>query len=122
MYINAGMVDMIAKPIAVKDLFKKIYKWLPKNLCIEEDEYFEDTEEAEKSAGNEEEDMYDCLDCKGAIKSMGSIELFKKIVSDYYKSGRDMRNTIIHEHDIEDWDNYAIHVHSFPYFFLFVNQ
>ncbi len=109
-YISAGMVDMIAKPIAVKDLFKKIYKWLPKNLCIEEDEYFEDSEEKESS--NPKEDLYDCLDCKGAIKSMGSVELFKKIVRDYYKSGRDMRNTIIHEHDTEDWENYAVHVHS----------
>ena len=109
-YISAGMVDMIAKPIAVKDLFKKIYKWLPKNLCIEEDEFFEDSVDKEKNESKEQ--LYDCLNCDEAIKSMGSVELYKKIVRDYYKNGRDMRNIIIHEHDTEDWENYAIHVHS----------
>ena len=116
LYLNAGMVDMIAKPIAVKDLFKKIHKWLPKNLCIEEDEYFEDSHDIEsrKEKDNMENknSIYDCLNSADAINSMGSVELYKKIVRDYYKTGRDMRNTIIHEHDTGDWENYAIHVHA----------
>ena len=114
MYVSAGMVDMIAKPIAVKDLFKKVYKWLPKNLCKEEGEFFEDSEDAQnfENGTSQDDELFDCLDCKEAIKSMGSVGLFRKIVSDYYRSGRDMRNTIIQEHDTQDWTNYAVHVHS----------
>ena len=111
LFMKAGMVDMIAKPIDIKELNMKMIKWLPNYLIHEEKEDegagFEDSEEAERK-----EELYDCLDCEKAIKGLGTVALFKKVVADYYKNGHDTLETIKHAHDVKDFETYAIRTHS----------
>ena len=111
MFLKAGMVDMIAKPIDIKELNMKLIKWLPNSLIHEEKE-----DEAAESENAEEvireEELYDCLDCEKAIKGLGTVALFKKVVSDYYKNGRDTLETIKKAHEEKDFDTYAIKTHS----------
>ncbi len=110
-FLKAGMVDMIAKPIDIRDLNMKMIKWLPNYLIHEEKE-----EEAKTDEGAEEnvreEELYDCLDCEKAIKGLGTVALFKKVVEDYYRNGPDTLEVIKHALEEKDFDTYAIKTHS----------
>ena len=53
-----------------------------------------------------------CLDCEKAIKGLGTVALFKKVVADYYKNGPDTLETIKHALEVKDFDTYAIRTHS----------
>lgn len=111
MFLKAGMVDMIAKPIDIKELNMKMIKWLPNYLIHEEKEGGEGQSETGEEVVREEE-LYDCLDCEKAIKGLGTASLFKKVVADYYKNGPDTLETIKHALEVKDFDTYAIRTHS----------
>ncbi len=111
MFLKAGMVDMISKPIDIKELNMKMIKWLPNYLIHEEKE----GEDGRSEAGEEvvrEEELYDCLDCEKAIKGLGTASLFKKVVADYYKNGHDTLEIIKHSLEEKDYETYAIRTHS----------
>lgn len=110
LFLKAGMVDMIAKPIDIKELNMKLIKWLPNSLIHEEDE-IEEEAAAEEEVVREEE-LFDCLDCEKAIKGLGTVALFKKVVADYYKNGPDTLETIKRALEEKDFDTYAIKTHS----------
>ena len=111
LFMKAGMVDMIAKPIDIKELNMKMIKWLPNYLIHEEKETEGEEAAAEEEVAREEE-LYDCLDCEKAIKGLGTASLFKKVVADYYKNGPDTLETIKHALEVKDFDTYAIRTHS----------
>ena len=111
LFLKAGMVDMIAKPIDFKDLNMKMIKWLP-NYLIHEEKEEEGSGQAEGEESVREEELYDCLDCEKAIKGLGTVALFKKVVEDYYKNGPDTLSTIKHALEVKDFDTYAIKTHS----------
>ncbi|MBP5554074.1 MAG: response regulator [Lachnospiraceae bacterium] len=110
-FLKAGMVDMIAKPIDIRDLNMKMIKWLPNYLIHEEKEEEAKAEEGAAETVREEE-LYDCLDCEKAIKGLGTVALFKKVVEDYYRNGRDTLEVIKHALEERDFDTYAIKTHS----------
>ena len=111
LFMKAGMVDMIAKPIDFKELNMKLIKWLPNYLIHEEKEDVNASEAVTEETAREEE-LYDCLDCEKAIKGLGTVALFKKVVADYYKNGPDTLETIKHALEVKDFDTYAIRTHS----------
>ena len=111
MFLKAGMVDMIAKPIDIKELNMKMIKWLPNYLIHEEKEGGEDQSETGEEVVREEE-LYDCLDCEKAIKGLGTASLFKKVVADYYKNGHDTLEIIKQSLEEKDYETYAIRTHS----------
>ncbi len=106
MFMEAGMVDMIAKPIDVKELYRKLFEILPADKVVQLDA------NAPVPAEPEEYEHYDCLDCERAIKGLGSAKLFAKVVSEYYKRGPKNAAEIESAKGIEDWDDYAIKTHA----------
>lgn len=111
LFLKAGMVDMIAKPIDFKDLNMKMIKWLP-NYLIHEEKEVDGESQTEGEENAREEELYDCLNCEKAIKGLGTVALFKKVVADYYKNGPDTLETIKHALEVKDFDTYAIRTHS----------
>lgn len=108
-FLEAGMVDMVAKPIDVKILTRKLYTWLPeyKIQHMDADEIENRTREFEEKAGE-----FDCLDCEKAIQGLGSATLFAKIVETYYKRGPQTRLEIENAFDSGDIADYAIKTHA----------
>jgi HPt (histidine-containing phosphotransfer) domain-containing protein len=46
------------------------------------------------------------------LQSLGSVDLYKTIVSDYYKSGAKALGAIREAYDNEDWEDYTRRVHT----------
>ena len=108
LFAQAGMNDFIAKPIDVRDMAEKIRKWLPEEKII-------------TIAGVEAEtdDVWDnaflksgMLDFDKAIGALGSAELYLKIASEYYRTGRDKIEGIESALQRNDIGDYTIRVHA----------
>ncbi len=109
MFIKAGMADLIAKPIDVKQLNSKLWEWLPEDKIIEE---ASGTSENDEKPADHGEDAFDCLDCKKAVEGLGSPALFRKIVSDYYRKGPAIYAAIEEAINRGDWNDYTIRMHA----------
>ena len=109
MFLEAGMADMIPKPIDVKQLNFKVYSWLPeyKIQHMDEKDIRQNEEESYKASGR-----YECLDCEKAISGLGSAALFDKIVEEYYKRGRRTRSEIEDALATGDIHDYALKTHA----------
>lgn len=86
MFIKEGMNDLVAKPIEFKKIAAKIKKWLP-------DSYIKSPDVTEKSEriAPDVEDKVEYLDIPGldqkyAIELLGSMDLYKAVLRDYYVS------------------------------------
>ena len=108
MFIGAGMVDVIPKPVEAAFLNRKLYELLPKDKIIESHDI------PDQGSGDEEEihGIYDCLDCEKAIEVLGSEALFNKIVEEYYRRGEKTLEEIETDYDTANWADYAIKTHS----------
>ena len=104
MFIQAGMNDMVAKPIDIRELAAKLKQWLPDRKIIEG---FVVTDVMEEDGAD-----YSCLDHEQAIKALGSPALYKKIVEEYYKAGDTNYNNIRSDYEAADWKAYTIKVHA----------
>ena len=109
MFLKAGMNDFVAKPIEVRDLVSCIRKWLDPSKVIEGETDDETCGSGEEAAAAVE---YDGLDCARAISSLGSAELYSRIVGEYYRSGQDKYDGIKLAFANEDWNDYTIRVHA----------
>ena len=109
MFLEAGMADMIPKPIDVKQLNFKLYSWLPeyKIQHMDEKDIRQNEEERYKASGR-----YECLDCEKAISALGSASLFDKIVEEYYKRGRRTQSEIEDALTAGDIKDYALKTHA----------
>ena len=107
LFADAGMNDFAAKPIELRELVSKIKKWLPKEKII-------------KGMGvvtHEESDEapilgYEGLDSAAAVKAIGSVTLYNRIVEEYFKSGEEKYAGIESAYESEDIDDYTIRVHA----------
>ncbi len=108
MFLNEGMDDFVAKPIYVKEIIKKIRQWLPYEKIVE----LSDVEQAKLYKESGKKVRFDCLNNKLAIETLGSSELYEKIVREYYKTGEDKIASIMADFDAEDWECYTIKVHA----------
>ena len=108
LFTEAGMNDFVGKPIDVRKLSSTIKKWLPPEKIVEK------TADGGDDADNEDEVIVkiDGLDIDNAVRALGSVPLYNKIVGEYYRSGEDKLNSIKEAYDKEDWTDYTIKVHA----------
>ena len=109
MFLSEGMNDFVAKPIDIKNLVAKLKQWLPKEKIVDID-----PQEIDDSEDTKDNDtiIFKELDNAKAIEALGSAELFKTIVKEYYRSGADKLSEIKAAYDNEDWPDYSIKVHA----------
>lgn len=107
MFIKEGMNDFVAKPIEVGEMVSKLRKWLPQEKILPADR--KTSAKTEKPAEHIE---IEGLNTKAAVSLLGSEELFRTVLKEYYLS-IDRRAEVIREHKqagrIRD---YTIEVHS----------
>ncbi len=111
MFIREGMNDFVAKPIDVKTLMDVIRRWLPEDKIIDR----ESEGNVNCSSVESEYDeviKYDCLDYNKAIEVLGQVNLYNKIVEEFYRSGADRADALNNAYDSEDWADYTIKIHS----------
>ncbi len=106
MFLREGMNDFVAKPIELKDITAKLYKWLPNEKIIISDE------NTVSDAAEQEEINIEGLNTQNALKLLGTKELFMSVLETYYK-GMDKKAEIIRSHwEAKDYRAYTIEVHS----------
>ena len=108
MFLESGMNDFVAKPIEIKELVAKIRKWLPEEK-IHKGPVKKIAKEDKSS--DPLKDFY-MLDTKHAVKSLGSPELLRSIVEEYYKAGIGNYEGIKEAYDKEDVKDFTIRVHA----------
>ncbi len=104
---NAGMNDFVAKPIELKEMFAKLYHWLPKELIVKGgDEQYTD---AMKKAINIDIPDIEGIDVYEGVKNSGGQELFLSLLGDFYKLidikctkiEKCLADNLIHDYTIE---------------------
>ena len=88
------MNDFVAKPIDFKNICAKIRKWLPEDkIRLAEDKFLledkllltEELREPEKAEADGALPEIAGLDVREGVKNSGSLELFTKLLGDYYR-------------------------------------
>jgi len=111
MFLNEGMNDFVAKPIEMRAILSKLRTWLPKykikkvyHAANEEQEQIDVQESARIEIAG--------LDTESALKLLGSEELFRVVLKDYYQVIEKKANLIKQLEENEDWHGYTIEVHA----------
>ncbi|MBD5129640.1 MAG: response regulator [Ruminococcaceae bacterium] len=114
MFIREGMNDFVAKPIDLKDALSKLRKWLPPEKIVPID-----ADEATNSGGQpgDTESPFAAseiteLNVKGALTLLGSEELFRVVLTEYYNSIEKKAEAILEHKAAERWRNYTVEVHA----------
>ena len=107
MFLREGMSDFVAKPIEIRDVMVKIRKWLPEDKI-------KDVKMAagEEKPGEQEELKLDGIDVEAGIALSGNIEVYKKILTDYYEVIEKKADLIEHYKNTGDIKAYTIEVHA----------
>jgi len=108
MFIEEGMNDFVAKPIEVRMLINTIRKWLPK------DKIKKRSVTTKIAPAKKQVVLPDIpeLNIHGALKLLGSEELFMTILADYYRAIPKKLKLIQTYKDKEEWHNYTVEVHA----------
>ncbi len=111
MFLAEGMDDFVAKPIDLKDITAKLFKWLPKEKIVPIS-----AEQAEQDAKEKQflqpEVNIEGLDTKTAIDHLGSYDLFMTVLKEYYFSIDKKADTIQSHYDSGKIHDYTIEVHA----------
>lgn len=108
MFINEGMNDFVAKPIEVRMLINTIRKWLPKDKIQKRSVT---TKIAPVKKQIVLPDIPE-LNIQGALKLLGSGELFMTILADYYHAIPKKLKLIQTYKEKGEWHNYTVEVHA----------
>ncbi|MDE7418206.1 MAG: PocR ligand-binding domain-containing protein [Lachnospiraceae bacterium] len=108
MFIKEGMNDFIAKPIEVRMLINTIRKWLPREKINKRSG---STRLAPTKKSIVLPDIPE-LNIQGALKLLGSEDLFMTILADYYHAIPKKLKLIQNYKDKEEWHNYTVEVHA----------
>lgn len=107
MFLREGMNDFVAKPIEIRDITAKLRKWLPQDKI--QDINTSDTGQVPE---DNEELQLEGIDVKAGIALSGNLDLYKKILSDYYEVIEKKADLIEYYKDIGDINSYTIEVHA----------
>ncbi len=109
--LQSGMDDFVTKPIALKELYEVLYKWLPNEkivLCDNEDTLvdleadFEEKEYLEKNG----------FDIKTALFYCGSVKMYMELLKDFYTM-LPYKKKMIEDYEQENnIKEYVVEVHS----------
>ncbi len=108
MFLREGMNDFVAKPIEMRTMISKLRTWLPK-------EKIKKVYAMEKETGQtdrKEQIVIEGLDTEGAMKLLGSEELFWAVLKDYYQVIEKKAGLIRQLKESEDIHGYTIEVHA----------
>lgn len=116
MFIKEGMNDFCPKPIDLKEILSKLKKWLPEEKILPATDIsggsVQDipeigTEKTERKISGIKE-----LDTGTAVKMLGSEELYRVVLKEYYCSIDKKRQSIMDHRYAGQWRDYTIEVHS----------
>ena len=108
MFIKEGMNDFVAKPIEVRMLVNTLRKWLPKEKITK---HSGSTRTAPARKQITLPDIPE-LNIQGALKLLGSEDLFMTILADYYHAIPKKLKLIQTYKDNAEWHNYTVEVHA----------
>lgn len=108
MFIKEGMNDFVAKPIEVRMLINAIRHWLPK------DKINKHSGTSVQMPAKKAVVLPDIpeLNIKGALKLLGSEELFMTVLADYYHAIPKKLKLIQTYMDSKKWHDYTVEVHA----------
>ncbi len=111
MFLSEGMNDFVAKPIEMRTMTSKLYRWLPQ----EKIQKLYKGEEKGKEQGQEEkkeEIEIQGLDTKTALGLLGGEKLFWAVLKDYYHVIEKKAALIKELEEQEELHRYTIEVHA----------
>ena len=109
MFLSEGMNDFVAKPIEMRTMTSKLYRWLPQEKIHKL--YKKEEEKAEEK----EQPMVieiEGLDTEAAMKMLGGEKLFWAVLKDYYHVIEKKAALIKSLEEQEDVHRYTIEVHA----------
>lgn len=108
-YLNAGFVDYLTKPVSGHQLLETVRKHLPESLIYTDNIDFPREEEFAENGAVEK--LSEFLDVKSAMEyCCNSEELYLNIINTYVEENR--LESIRRNFDERDMDNYRIQVHA----------
>ncbi|MBP1586685.1 MAG: response regulator [Lachnospiraceae bacterium] len=108
MFLSEGMNDYVPKPIEVQTLVYMVKKWLPV-------EKIQNAFKVEEMIVTDDDlDLSDLGDLDGpaAVKLLGSVSLYRKVLDDYLKSIPSRSSAIQKALKSSDWPAYTVEVHT----------
>ncbi len=79
-FIEVGMNDFLAKPIKIKDLFQKVYQYLPPEKV-----YLSEQKLPNPGADEAELPIIEGLNVPAGVANSGGLKLFTSLLGDFYK-------------------------------------
>lgn len=110
-FIQAGMNDMVAKPIDMKEICTKLKMWLPKEKIIRANIQV-NTEKADDADRIEGDLIIEGLDVRAGIQSCGNKTIYCNMLKDVYRMidiKAQKMQTYLEEGDIR---NFTVEVHA----------
>ncbi len=117
-FLEAGLNDFVAKPIEVKTIVEKVRQWLPPEKIIANSENSLPPPSSKSALDIQQVPEVKALpkvgdlDIEGAIKMLGTENLFWTVLKDYYRVIPKKFDLIKEYEKAENWKSYTIEVHA----------
>ncbi|MDD7176938.1 MAG: ATP-binding protein, partial [Lachnospiraceae bacterium] len=108
MFLVEGMNDFMPKPIEFGQLLQMVKTWLPEDKVIP----LADDQITAQKQEEKEELIIPGVDVKGAIHLIGSMRVYKDVLTQYYKNIDKKKQMIINSFEKGDWERYTTEVHA----------
>lgn len=110
MFLSEGMNDFVAKPIEVRTLIAKVKQWLPVEKIKRKNSVASVLQN--EDIETEEIPRIGDLDTAAAVKLLGTVGLFYKLLHEYHRAIPNKAEQIRQKLSDEDWPAYTIEVHA----------